>query len=99
MKFAKFILAAALILPFFVNAQESMPVDPSAPPAAPSLDEPPLTDGAPAQPSAPASELGETKKPSKKKAKKKAKKANSKKGKKNSKKSKKGKKKKHHPAY
>jgi hypothetical protein len=84
MKFAKFILAAALTLPFFAKAQESLPPDLSAPPAPPSMNEPGLepmpSDGAIIQHTAPALELGETKKVTKKKAKK-------------------GKNKKHHPTY
>jgi hypothetical protein len=102
MKFAKFLIAAALILPFFTNAQDSMPVDPSAPPAAPTLNDPALgalpSEGAiaqPAQPSTPAAELGETKKPSKKKVKK----AISKKGKKAKKSAKKAKKNKKHQRH
>ena len=98
-KFAKYLLTAALILPFFVNAQESM--DTSAAPAMsdPALDGLPADSTAtaqPAAPSTPAAELGETKKVSKKKTKKEAKKAKkaAKKAKKDSKKAKNGKKKK-----
>lgn len=94
MTFAKFLLAAALVFPFFARAQDSFPSDTSAPPAAPSMSDPALNPS-PGQPATPSSELGETKKASKKKAKK----MNSKKAHKKSKKAKKAKKKKHHPAY
>lgn len=102
MKFAKYILTAALILPFFANAQDNFPPpDSNAPPAAPSMNDPALdgvggeAPGQAAPPSTPASELGEKKAP-KKKSKKASSKKSSKKSKKDSKKSKKSKKKKKH---